>query len=203
MVFWHSETERSSGWHTWYSLEMWNLVFNVSSEYQGSHPEDLSASVLGFWFQVQAKNGWGKLHPKKPHCVPMFIYISIAIVHINVILKNSIEYKHRHKLKVKNIAFVIPTITYKNDTHIQIHTKTKYTVRPWLLLDRSAGQCSHIVGLVTSIQRLKLHNISLIPDTLCCISIPQQWWSNKNWFLSWVYIVANFAQNFVSPVSAA
>ena len=41
-----SETERSSGWQLWYSLETLKLVFNVSSEYPGFHPDDLSVSVF-------------------------------------------------------------------------------------------------------------------------------------------------------------
>ena len=42
-----TETERSSGWQPWYSLETLKLVFNVSSEYQGCHPDDLFVSVFG------------------------------------------------------------------------------------------------------------------------------------------------------------
>ena len=36
-----AETEKSSGWQLWYSLEMLKLVFNVSSEYQGCHNDEL------------------------------------------------------------------------------------------------------------------------------------------------------------------
>ena len=41
----YTETEKWSGWQPWYSLETLKLVFNVSSEYQGCHPDDLSVSV--------------------------------------------------------------------------------------------------------------------------------------------------------------
>ena len=41
-----TETERSSGWQLWYSLETLKTCFHVSSEYQGCHPDDLSVSVL-------------------------------------------------------------------------------------------------------------------------------------------------------------
>ena len=41
-----TETERSSGWQPWYSLETLKLVFNVSSEYQGCHPDYLFVSVV-------------------------------------------------------------------------------------------------------------------------------------------------------------
>ena len=41
----YTETERSSEWQPWYSLETLKLVFNVSSEYQSCHPDDLSVSV--------------------------------------------------------------------------------------------------------------------------------------------------------------
>ena len=47
----------------------------------------------------------------------MFIYINIAIVHINVNLENSMKYGHIHKFKLKNIAFFIQTIPCKNDKH--------------------------------------------------------------------------------------
>ena len=40
-----TETERSSGWQPWYSLETLKASFNVSSEYQGCHPEDISVCV--------------------------------------------------------------------------------------------------------------------------------------------------------------
>ena len=40
-----TETERSSGWQPWYSLETLKTSFNVSSEYQDCHPDDLSVSV--------------------------------------------------------------------------------------------------------------------------------------------------------------
>ena len=49
--FWYATTslrqkrKRSSGWQRCYSLETLKLVFNVSSEYQGCHPDDISASV--------------------------------------------------------------------------------------------------------------------------------------------------------------
>jgi hypothetical protein len=34
---------------------------------------------------------------------------------------------------------------------------------------------SHIVGLLKSLQGLKLHNFTHVPDQQCCTSIPQQW----------------------------
>ncbi|XP_060589407.1 uncharacterized protein LOC132744663 [Ruditapes philippinarum] len=37
------------------------------------------------------------------------------------------------------------------------------------------GHCSHIIGLVKTLQGLKLHNISNVPDQLSCTSVPQQW----------------------------
>ena len=52
VVVWHwlilplTKTERSLGWLTRLSLEMLKLVFIVSSDDQGSHPDDLSVSVL-------------------------------------------------------------------------------------------------------------------------------------------------------------
>ena len=44
-VDWHTETERSSGWLPGSSLETLKLVFNVSNDDEGSHPDDLSVSV--------------------------------------------------------------------------------------------------------------------------------------------------------------
>ncbi|VDI62478.1 Hypothetical predicted protein [Mytilus galloprovincialis] len=35
------------------------------------------------------------------------------------------------------------------------------------------GHCSHIVGLIKSLQGLKLHNCSRVPDQQSCTSIPQ------------------------------
>ena len=40
-----TETERSSDWQLWCSLETLKLVFNVSSEYQGCQPDDIFVSV--------------------------------------------------------------------------------------------------------------------------------------------------------------
>ena len=37
--------EKSSVWQPWYSLETLKLAFNVSSKFQGCHPDDLSVSV--------------------------------------------------------------------------------------------------------------------------------------------------------------
>jgi hypothetical protein len=37
------------------------------------------------------------------------------------------------------------------------------------------GHCSHIVGLLKSLQGLKLHNFTHVPDQQSCTSIPQQW----------------------------
>ena len=41
----YRETGRSSGWQPWHSLETLKHVFNISSEYQDCHPDDLSVSV--------------------------------------------------------------------------------------------------------------------------------------------------------------
>ena len=43
--FTYTETERSSDWQLWCSLETLKLVFNVSSEYQGCQPDDIFVSV--------------------------------------------------------------------------------------------------------------------------------------------------------------
>ena len=40
-----TETERSSGWQPWYTLETLKHVFNVSSEYQGCFLDDFSVWV--------------------------------------------------------------------------------------------------------------------------------------------------------------
>ena len=63
----------------------------------------------------------GESDTPKPHCVPMFIYINIAIAHVNVILENSVKYGHIHKFKLKNILFFIQTILCKNDMHTDTH----------------------------------------------------------------------------------
>ena len=47
-----TETKRSSGWQLWYSLETLKLVFNVSREYQGCHPDDLFVSVSVMIYRV-------------------------------------------------------------------------------------------------------------------------------------------------------
>ena len=45
LLWLYNEMQRSSGWQPWYSLTMLKLVFNVSSEYLGCHPDDLSISL--------------------------------------------------------------------------------------------------------------------------------------------------------------
>lgn len=40
---------------------------------------------------------------------------------------------------------------------------------------RVSGHCSHVIGLIKSLQGLKLHNFTTVPDQLSCTSIPQQW----------------------------
>ena len=40
---------------------------------------------------------------------------------------------------------------------------------------RLAGRCSHIVGLLKSLQGLKLHNFTHVPAELSCTSMPQSW----------------------------
>ena len=49
-------------------------------------------------------------------------------------------------------------------------TKNTYTLHC-----RLAGRCSHVIGLIKSLQGLKLHNFSHVPDQLSCTSLPQQW----------------------------
>ena len=56
-IYKSTETERSSGWQLWYSLETLKTSFNVSSEYQGCHPDDLSVFVYVYqshrqWFDM-------------------------------------------------------------------------------------------------------------------------------------------------------
>ena len=49
-----TETKMSSGWLPWSSLETLKLVFNVSSDEQGSHPDDISVSVIYMMiYQIQ------------------------------------------------------------------------------------------------------------------------------------------------------
>ena len=43
------------------------------------------------------------------------------------------------------------------------------------LFFRMSGHCSHVVGLLKSLQGLKLHNFTHVPDEQSCTSIPQQW----------------------------
>ncbi|XP_078000273.1 uncharacterized protein LOC144452932 isoform X1 [Glandiceps talaboti] len=38
-----------------------------------------------------------------------------------------------------------------------------------------SGHCSHVIGLIKSLQGLKLHNFTNVPAQLSCTSIPQQW----------------------------
>ncbi|XP_070548024.1 uncharacterized protein [Ptychodera flava] len=38
-----------------------------------------------------------------------------------------------------------------------------------------SGHCSHVIGLLKSLQGLKLHNFTSVPTQLSCTSIPQQW----------------------------
>jgi hypothetical protein len=40
---------------------------------------------------------------------------------------------------------------------------------------RLNGHCSHIVGLLKTLQGLKLHNFKNAPDQQSCTSMPQQW----------------------------
>ena len=40
-----TETERSSGWQPWYSLQTLKASFKVSNAYQDSHPDDLPVSM--------------------------------------------------------------------------------------------------------------------------------------------------------------
>ena len=44
-----TETGRSSGWRPWCSLHTLKLVFNVCSEHQGCHPDNLFLSVNIYW----------------------------------------------------------------------------------------------------------------------------------------------------------
>ena len=43
-----TETDRSSEWQPWYSLETLKLVLNVSSEYQGCYSDDPFVSVIEY-----------------------------------------------------------------------------------------------------------------------------------------------------------
>ncbi|XP_052250871.1 uncharacterized protein LOC127858042 isoform X2 [Dreissena polymorpha] len=37
------------------------------------------------------------------------------------------------------------------------------------------GHCSHIIGLLKTLQEFKLHNISAVPSQHRCTRVPQQW----------------------------
>ena len=43
----HIEMERLLGWLPWLSLEMLKASFNIPSDDQGNHPNDLSISMYG------------------------------------------------------------------------------------------------------------------------------------------------------------
>ena len=43
------------------------------------------------------------------------------------------------------------------------------------IFSRMNGHCSHIVGLLKTLQGLKLHNFKQVPDQQSCTSMPQQW----------------------------
>ena len=47
-----TDTERSSWWRPWYSLETLKIIFNVFIEYRGSHPDDLFVSVYDIFYGV-------------------------------------------------------------------------------------------------------------------------------------------------------
>ena len=49
-----TETEMSSGWQLWSSLETFKTSFNVHSDYQGCHPDDLFVSWRSQW------SHWGR-----------------------------------------------------------------------------------------------------------------------------------------------
>ena len=65
-----TETDRSSGWQPWYSLETLKTSFNVSSEYQSCQPDDCEciAGGPGSWLSkavhdtIMSRLGW-------PHCM--------------------------------------------------------------------------------------------------------------------------------------
>ena len=44
-----------------------------------------------------------------------------------------------------------------------------------VLVFRSTGHCSHVIGLVKTLQGFKLHDIKNVPQHLSCTSMPQQW----------------------------
>uniref|UniRef100_A0A8W8MB74 SWIM-type domain-containing protein n=1 Tax=Magallana gigas TaxID=29159 RepID=A0A8W8MB74_MAGGI len=54
----------------------------------------------------------------------------------------------------------------KNDSINESHCSCKVGLN---------GHCSHIVGLIKSLQGFKLHNFSNVPEQQSCTSIPQQW----------------------------
>ena len=49
----HIKVGRSAGWQPWYSLETLKTSFNVSSEYQCCHPDDISVSVHRYLSQFK------------------------------------------------------------------------------------------------------------------------------------------------------
>ena len=38
-----------------------------------------------------------------------------------------------------------------------------------------SGSCSHVIGLLKTLQGLKLNNFKDVPDQLSCTSLPQAW----------------------------
>ena len=68
-----TETERSSGWQPWYSLETLKTSFNVSSEYQGRQADELSVSVMS----IASRVIWNNLAPCGQQYVQHHISINI------------------------------------------------------------------------------------------------------------------------------
>lgn len=61
---------------------------------------------------------------------------------------------------------------------IQVMYKSCYVYHCWNICSynfRLGGKCSHIVGLIKSIQQLKLLGLTDVPSEQSCTSLPQTW----------------------------
>ena len=78
-----TEMKRSSGWLPWYSQETLKTIFNVSSEYQGCHPDGLPVCVIYIVNTTQiAKvmgHTWVLSAPGGPHVGPMNLAIRVLL----------------------------------------------------------------------------------------------------------------------------
>ena len=66
----YTETDRSSGWLPWSSLETLKTCFIVSTDGQGSHSENFSISVYG-WVPFE------KIEMRPVHLAPIFEFYDI------------------------------------------------------------------------------------------------------------------------------